>query len=241
MRETNSGPIMKTKAFLIGLFASVSTFAQVFTLDNFSDGEFEISGSVPFETHFGSGIIGGSRRVALYNGDGSSASVSDGVLTMIKPDMSTVFLSRYGAFNGNYGGGDENGSPLHLDATEAPFLGLTIASFASPFSVDVWLTEDVTGTTLGPLVTFNVTQAGTSYIDLRDTGLDLSDINGLELRVPGSIGEVGTFQVSELHLNSVPEPASTAFVAGLGLAGLAVARRFRAQISSKRLCSHRSR
>lgn len=207
------------KALFLTLLCS-SAFAQTFTLDTFNDGNFAISGNTPFETHSGS-MFGGSRRVAIFNGDVSTEmEVAGGQLTFTKPDTQALGLIRYGAFNENYGGGDQTGTAFQVTAGS---FSATVTAMSNPFTL--WFSV-VDSEGLFSEGGVNFTAPGTGIATMTGNA-DLNDIVGIQVRVPFSTSNSGTYTIDQIDVSPVPEPSTYAAIFALGLAGWSVWRKSR--------------
>jgi hypothetical protein len=204
--------------------------AQVFILDDFETGDFTATAGQSFtqtlpEDH----VLGGERRVRLFGGTLGRASVSDGKLTLVRDDNTSITLD-YGSFGDANEAGhlhfDSGPSPESTMDVEVPFVSrepTTIHARLYSFTLE-------NGTPAHHYSTaefeFRSGQPFRKSIALSDFvgNANLRDLAGFQLQI-GSINFLrGTFEISDATLTVIPEPGTTALIVGLSLCSFALVR-----------------
>jgi len=216
--------------FAVLLF-SATLRAQVFNLDDFETGDFSVSGATTFSQNLPEqNVFGGVRNVTLANTTFDTASVSGGLVRLVRNENSILTLD-YGSF------GDASESQhLHFDAGP---------SGETTLDIEVPIVRREPLTVLARLYSFTL-ESGTPVhhyslaefsfrsdeplrksISLGDfTGeADLRDIAGFQLQIGDFDGRREQIDLSRATLTPIPEPATLTTAAALSLCAYAFLRR----------------
>lgn len=218
---------------VLALLFGVSLQAQLFTLDDFEAGDFSVTGSSSFtQTLPEQNVLGGERRVTLSDTSIDTASVSSGLLRLVRNENSILTLN-YGSF------GDANESQhLHFDARspdstfdiEVPFVrreGVTVTARFYSFTLD------------GGTPTHEYSSASVSFYSSEPFeksipfgsfvgNANLHDIAGFQLQIGHLDGRREQIELSGATLTVIPEPTQSAMFTAAGLTAYTLFRRRRA-------------